>query len=357
MYSKKWLKSLFFTVTLVLITLILTTYLVDPYLYYRIGDNKYVVGKPELICKGLIKNANYDAVIIGSSMAQNFTVKSFKEKLGYDCIKLVISAMNLDEIAMMSNLVSSNGKAKRLFITLDTWLFFSMDKNRFPSYLYDDNIYNDYKYLLGFDTYRVLPYSLFTNICYKLGIFESVWNTKKTNPDYLGEWKDDYKIGKKITWDNYFNGNKMFSSYKDNADLYEVMVDNFKCFINELNINDSLEYTLILPPYSALLWYCYEKDGDYADLIKFKTYLVDSFSKYKNIQIVDMQNMLEIIDLKHYKDVCHYGAYIQELIVDAIASGKYDVTHKNIQAKNDSLHKLKESFKKENKEILERGYY
>ena len=72
MKAKKWLITLFASVVSVLLVMALTVYIYDPYCYYRIPDDRLIVNNYRFLNAGIAKNADYDTVILGSSMTQNF---------------------------------------------------------------------------------------------------------------------------------------------------------------------------------------------------------------------------------------------------------------------------------------------
>ena len=77
----KWIVVFFILVSLIITLFGGVIYIVDPCFQYRVRDNSYLLN-PIYNGQGLIKNYDYDTLIIGSSMTQNFDMDTFREELG-----------------------------------------------------------------------------------------------------------------------------------------------------------------------------------------------------------------------------------------------------------------------------------
>lgn len=96
---------------MVLISLLCTvTYIVDPYFQYRVKDNSYMLNG-WYVGPGLIKNYDYDTLIIGSSMTQNFDMDVFRENLGNSPLHIGLGGINWTEINELLSFANSVGKS------------------------------------------------------------------------------------------------------------------------------------------------------------------------------------------------------------------------------------------------------
>ena len=68
--AKKWLLRLLALTMALVMLMCLCAWCIDPYMLYRVRDNQYLLNS-RLVTPGLIKNYDYDTVLIGSSMIQN----------------------------------------------------------------------------------------------------------------------------------------------------------------------------------------------------------------------------------------------------------------------------------------------
>lgn len=351
--AKLWLKKLVSVVTIILLALMAAAYAVDPYLYYRINDNKYMLNS-RFVTKGLIENYEYDTVIVGSSMVRNFNMQSFRDKLDYEPVKATMGAMTIAEIELMHQLAMDQEKTERIITNLDMVSFNANEEdNRFPMYLYDDNRLNDFKYLLGYETWmRFIPVDLGINTLYKAGVDLPDKFDRKTSIDLLEDSSAESTYSREQVLETYFNPDLGLSK-QDPAEMYQRMTNRFDKFLENIEMQQTLDYVFLFPPYSALYWYEAEDRGYRTELVEFKKYVIESLEDYSNVRIVDMQDLDLITDLDHYMDLTHFDPEIQEMIVDAIGSGDFDVTVESMDTKIKRLNELVERFKKENPEIIQ----
>ena len=173
-----------------------------PYMHYRVRDNQYLLNS-RLVTPGLIRNYDYDTVLIGSSMIQNTDMALFRQLLGGSPLKITTGAISLTEIQKLTAKLQEVGRAENYYICLDEYLFAPEkwdDMDRFPEYLLDENPWNDYRYLLGYETWmRFLPIDLALSAAKALGIPLPEKFTKATSIDYLEDWQDDWSFGEDVT--------------------------------------------------------------------------------------------------------------------------------------------------------------
>ena len=351
MESKRWTLSVIGFSLVVLLLLGLIAFIIDPHMQYRITEDKYLL-YPSFVIPGIIKNHNYDTVVLGSSMAQNFNMNSFREKLHLNPIKVTIGGISLSEIKEMAELALHQNKFDGLYICLDLALFAGRNRERsfFPEYLTDYNILNDYKYLLGYETLmRVIPVNIALTALFQAGVElpEKYADRVNVNIDKLGDWHKEHLFGKDIVVKNY-KSSAYSTSTPDTDGLYERMTAEIDGFLESYIFQSDKKYVFFFPPYSALYWYTTQKDNYFDIYMDVKKYIVNKSSDKNNVEIFDFQSMAEICDLDNYKDTTHYSADINELMVDCFKSGEYKVNNETIYNSIYNLELLVEQFKIEN---------
>ena len=354
MKAKKWLASLFTAIISILLIMALTVFIYDPYCYYRIPEDRFIVNNYRFLNAGIAKNADYDTVILGSSMTQNFNMDSFREKLGVNPVKLSIEAMSIEGMELTYGLVDRIGKAQNVFVCIDLP---SLNKNEdnletYATYLYNDTVLDDYKYLFGYETWmRLLPVNIAFNLADTVGIkLPSFYACK--NIDDIGAWHNDATYdGEKIKA-NYINNNTGVSAQNTDG-VYERMAKNADKIINIVCSDDTKNVTLFFPPYSALYWADLMEKGLFEDYMKIKEYIVNQAEEKQNVTVYDFQPMNIIADLDNYKDITHYSADINEQMVDCFSEKRYLVNDENISQSIADLEQIVDTFKKENAELFQ----
>lgn len=311
------------------------SYIVDPYQQYRVPKFYKMVNlnsSARFLNPGLIKNRDYESIIVGSSMMENMAPKFIEEKLKLYPVKQTFSGATSKEINILLNYIYSLKKVKNIIYGLDILVYFDdkdYTKIQMPLYLYDNNRYNDYNYLLSFDTYRYIAIILLKNL--KKDTIEI---------DDLYSWDKNIKYSKEDVLKNYKKNQKEILNFNINEELLKRMMNNFEK--NTLDvIRDDIQYIIIFPPYSILT---YTNINEIGTFLKFKKKVIDKLLELKNIQIYDFQYVDEItFDLDNYKDFSHYSPKISNLLIEYISEKRYKVNSKKENMEN--IEKLRQQIK------------
>lgn len=349
MKSKSWLLRFAAIVLAALAALAALAYAVDPYMHYRVRDNCYLLNS-RFVDSGIIKNADYDAVVVGSSVTQNFDMQLFRERLGVRPIKITTGAISLSEIEQMSALVNESGKARYYFICLDQYLFTpegDSGGSRFPAYLTDSSGWNDFRYLLGYETWlRFIPVDAAFLALRAAGMQLPVNYQYATSIDRLEDWSLNKTFGAEQTLSSYQRlpaGTEPVST----EGLLESMMRRFDQYLSTLELSQG-HYRFFFPPYSSLYWRQAVENGCFDDYMAFKTYAAARLCVYDNVEVYDFQGADFTCDLDNYCDAMHYSPEINDWMVDCFAHGSFTVREdgeERIRMQiEDNLHTLTERY-------------
>lgn len=126
---------------------------VDPLQLYRKASYTPLFTKQQRYQNpGLAKNYTYDTLILGSSMTENFVPSEVGSILEGDVIKLSMEGSTAKEQRMIADVAIGTGQVQKVLWGIDYFSFRTntvRDEANFPFYLYDNNIWNDYKYLFN----------------------------------------------------------------------------------------------------------------------------------------------------------------------------------------------------------------
>ncbi len=351
--AKKWLTGLLALILSILVCLGIAAYLIDPYFAYRFRDDTYIISS-QFAMPGIIKNADYDSAVIGSSMIQNFNMNSFRENLDCMPIKLSNGGISLTEMSKLYTLLKNEGKSQRYYFCLDLYLFSyheNEDNDRTPDYLTDDNYLNDYRYLLGYATWmRFIPVDLAYVAMDKLDISLPEKFSQSKKLDYLEDWSLDAVIGQEAVIDDYLTGTHNVSSV-DLNNLYDRMIQRADTFMQSIDLSDG-DYTFFFPPYSALFWYTAESEGYFDTYLAVKSYMIEVLAEKENVKVYDFQNEEWIADLNNYCDMSHYGPDINEWMIDCFADGYCLIQASGSDERNSQLEQIVDNFTSANSDWL-----
>jgi len=332
---RKWCKYFFITSISFILLCGLIVYSVDPYQHYR--QSKYFVDydlKQRYLVPGFVRNYDYDTIIIGTSMTENFKPSEIKDKLNWNTIKLSMKGSFSNEQSTIMELALRKNKAKNIIYDFHFLSFDYNDitkRNIYGWYLYDDNKLNDLKYLINF-----------ANIKTSLSIFLKSFNKNKQLPlnrDKIFYWADTAVFGEKITLASYKLNEIVSNNYSDN--MYKRMVNNFNNdLLSLIKKYPETNFYILQSPYSILNWDMINKQNNLDAYLKFKQYAAEELLKYPNVEFYDFHNVRNItFDLNNYKDRVHYGPWINSYMVDSIKTQKHKVTQNNYLEKIKDLKK------------------
>ena len=323
--STQWLRRFLALVLAVLAILAALVYLIDPYYHYRAYDHKYKLDKIFSV-PGVVKNYDYDTIIIGSSMTQNFDMDSFRRELGQNPIKATLGGMDWPEMAALLQLAQDAGHAETYYLCIDSSLLSSdEEEQRFPEYLMDDNPLNDYRYFWGYEVWmRFIPLNLALMTADKLGIALPQRFQDARSIDKMSEWAYRYTFSKEQVLKLYANSGNGGAS---NVDMTAVSADPMaQCqkLLDSLDLSRG-NMVLFFPPYSALFWYDMEQAGRLERYFEVKRYFIQHFSAYSNVTIFDFQGADFTTDLDNYMDMTHFSPQISDELVHCFATGEYRI--------------------------------
>lgn len=311
--------------------------LVDPFFQYHKPLEKfpYIVDHQVNMNPGLAKNMDYDSILLGSSMTVSFNTDWFQEICGLKTQKLSYNgAYPKDQANIMDIVFETKGDSvKRVFLGIDE-LNYSGDitqtKFEIPEYLYDDNYFNDVKYLFNKDV--ILDYIL----------------RAAADPKDKSDWNMIYKPW----WQDEHYQKAVVLMYYEPAPIAETAPDT-EIFIDRIGANldaniipyieahPETTFTIFYPPYSILYWndVCRGKELD--TVIEKYRYMSERLLAYDNVEIFFFQNREEIIcNLNNYADYTHYHGRICKYMIECFQSGKHRVTMENLEEELDVLYQL-----------------
>ncbi|MFD2614004.1 hypothetical protein [Paenibacillus gansuensis] len=316
------------------------TYIVDPFQYYR----KATWYEPLFSLEerfqnpGLAKNYDYDTIIIGSSMTQNFVPSYVNRKLGVQTMKLSMEGSTSKEHNLIANVALKTGKVKNVIWGLD---YFSLrggkdsvrdDQGGFPMFFYDKNPFNDVKYLFNLTTMKEMV---------KIGDGLLKGDRKVKNLDYLNNWNAYAQYGAGRVLKNWQTARALEVDYGKNEDSLDSVKETFEAnILNLVRSRPEVQFLFYYPPYSVLrqeVWYDLNKKR-YENQDYMRKYMVEQLTALPNVKMYDFQTEKSItFDLNQYKDISHHSQKVNEYIIDSIAQDRHRATAGNIDELNTAL--------------------
>lgn len=293
-------------------------YIIDPYIRYRKPLYNKVVGatgNPALY-PGVLRNYEYDSVVLGTSMAQNFKVADLNKNIGGNFINIAQSGANIVETVDLFK-VAKEKKIKFVVMSLDIFSFEKLNRisnTKKYSYLFEKPYsLKEYKYLFNIDSWMHIPRIILKD---------------SESPYELGYWANDGYI---------FSKEEVLKEYKQTDDIRKFNIEEMKKNYGEylekiVKENPEINFYFFYPPYSILT---YKNSGlDIDGFLEFKLFLSEELLKYNNVILSDYQSEEKIIfDLDLYKDLTHYSPEINKYILENLKNEKYRLNNINYKEK------------------------
>lgn len=324
MKDKTWLLTFAAITVAVGIGVCAMTVYVDPYMHYHkpLTDKFYYeLNNQRSQNDGITKYFDYDAVITGTSMTENFRTTETNEIFGCNSIKVSYSGGSFKEINdNLKVALYTHPNIRYVIRSIDRYGF-EVDKDairedlgEYPDYLYDNNPFNDVNYLLNRDV-----------------IYKRIWNMVKnakhgkeagiTSFDDYANWMHSYTFGKRTVLNSIFtNERDRFMDTENTKKLTEQEKESIKATI-EQNItsladdNPNTTFYYFFPPYSAAWWGQYKQQGILNKQIEEEEYAISLIIPHKNIHLFGWNRFDLFDDLNNYKDANHYGEWINSWIL------------------------------------------
>lgn len=300
------------------------TFVIDPYFQYHMPwFGKEAYANNERYCNpGLAKNAEYDSVIVGSSMSENFNCNWFDEGYCVNTLKLTYSGCSAQDWVNAVIMAEERQNVKYVFGNIDMRVLeqeYGKERYKLPEYLYDKNYFNDVYYLLNKD---VLFGETMNRLQYNY----------KGNQKNAYAWYDQQKgeYGHKYLMERRgYNGEIQNTTNKERIDDNTIrVVAQIKETI--LKYPDTT-FEIFYSPYSILYFYDKAVNGEFEKLVEIYRYSIKELLECENCNIYfPAYNNIEMItDLDSYKDLEHYDIDIQYLIFEEMRDGVNMVTKEN----------------------------
>ena len=304
--------------------------LVDPFQHYRKPawyEPHFYRTLQRHINPGLARNHDYDTVITGSSMMENYRNIEAGEILHGKVINLAMGAATAYELRQLLTTVLATGKARHIILDLNYNAFSGSPTAQvvtepLPLYLYDDVRWNDVHYLLQSQT-------LAKSMEIALGLNRGRYSTDADAPWY---WADDYAFSKEAVLRGLDLAN-INRDFRQPQRTLEGMLASFETNLLPLfRAHPEVRFSLVYPPYSALVWKDFQQRGQVDLTLAFKRAVFAAVRDLPNVALYDFQVRLDwVTDLNNYKDIYHFSPRISRQMIEAIAEGKDRVDQTNLE--------------------------
>jgi hypothetical protein len=345
---RRWCLSVLASTLILLIIIGAVVYIIDPYQVYRRPTwYKPVFIEAYSTIPGIIRHYDYDSIIVGSSMSQNFRISDIHTLLGWKSIKLTAPSCSPAHGKLFITTANKRGSLQNVLYSFDIpSLTKSAQQVQLAEYLYDDSPWNNYLYLWN---QRVLCNGI-------PKIMKALCGRKryvmKQDEDRMWSWDMEdgrQQYGAKIvTTTENERGRAIRGETLGSTDLAHMRENLEFNLLSLIRAHSQIRFVVFFPPYSIQAWHNIKASGNLDAYLQFRREACELLQAYPNVNIFDFQADHRIIcDFENYKDGTHYSPAISRLIIERIADGDNQVEAEDIITNNLLLRQLLQAYETE----------
>ena len=323
--SQKFIKQFAKRTLLFMFLIAAAVILIDPFFHYHKPwfGLKEVLTDKEYQCIGSLRTFDYDSLIVGSSVAENYYNGWFGD--GFDCtpIKAIRSYGATADLCYLLDAAYEEHVLKYVFYSMDTSALAAEPVPTYeltgcPMYLYNKNYFDDVEYLYNKGVlFEKIPYMIANSL---IGDYDS------NNSYNWAQWKE-------------FNQDMALGLYIRTAeiapmkeeDYYQDMLDaNIRLMEKQIESHPETEFKIFFPAYSMLFWDNLYRTGDLEAYLYNMEQAVAAFLPYSNVEIYYFQDERSIVtNLENYMDTLHFSPEINQYMAEQIIAGNHRLTEEN----------------------------
>lgn len=317
--NKKWAISFLVALIAALILIALFVVIIDPFFHYHgpTGNIQYTLYNERYQNDGIVKHFDYDALIIGTSMAENFKPSELSSLFDVNAIKTCFAGGSAKEINDLLKVACEYNSDLKLIVRcidfnrlLDDKDACDYEADSYPTYLYDSNIFNDVRYIYNIEVILQALQDL-------VGI--DTGGRIKTDFDAYGSWAEYYPCGKEYV-NNYYHrdlltyyGSQKEFTDEDKARLKANLEQNFIPIARD---NPDVQFYYYYSLYNIYNFDYFYSCGDLEKYMQAEKYMTEMLLEYDNIHLYSFFDNHELMwDLEKFRDVAHYSEEVNSEIL------------------------------------------
>lgn len=321
--EKRWFIGVISVACLFLLFMGIIIVIIDPFFHYHkpLKSMGYRIDLQRYQNDGILRNFDYDAVIIGTSTAENFKTSEMDMLFNSKTVKVPYSGAGLKEIHdALQRAIKSNSDLKIIVWGLNYHQIFQeknyMPYKEYPTYLYDDNLVNDVKYIFNASVFQR---------SIKDVVFYTIQGNDTTNFDDYSNWNSVFKFGKEevLKW-------KVESPV---AKGQRPNLENIEYNILSLVIsNPNIEFYFFWSPYSIATFNACNREKTLDDFFIAEKEAFQMILPYSNVHFFSLFDDFDIItNFNNFKDTGHCHEDINSYILKCMQKGNHQVTLENYE--------------------------
>lgn len=330
--ARKWFIKCILAFLAVTAAIMILLLIVDPYFHYHkpLSFLSHRLYEERYINDGISRHFDYDAIITGTSMAQNFKPSEMDALFGTTSVKETFSGAGYRELSEnLERALQRNERLKTVIWTMDyNALIREKDWTQYegyPTYLYDDNPWNDFSYIFNKSVFYhgVMPSLVMT-----------LTGTPSTTMDEYSSWSKETGLEHIMaSYDRWETRRPMKKGLtQEERDMVTANVgENFVELVKQY---PETTFYIFYTPYSICYWDFQNQEGLMRRQFEAEQLATELLLQCPNVKLYNFFEQYDVIcNTEYYRDKEHYSAEINTRILEWIAQDIGLVTQANYQGR------------------------
>ena len=335
MKPEKWLKLFIGIVACVLVAVMALMAWIDPFFHYHkpLPGFYYELSNERAQNDGIVRHFDYDAVITGTSLTQNFKAGEMDALFDCNSVKVCFSGATSKEMAVLMDAALSTHEVRYIVASASDFSgSFIQDKDYmqemfdYPEYLYNNNLLDDVRYLLNRD---VLVQYLLPMLVKKVSGAQG----GITSFDVYSNWTASKPLrGMAAMGDMSAYRNDLEQAPLTPEEAEKTRANVEQNLVRIANENPDTTFYFFMPPYSVVAWGRFFSEGNALKYIEAEEIAAGLLTACENVKFFSF-SLEEAIpfDLENYTDSSHYEEEVNSYMLEAMAKDdpRYRITKEN----------------------------
>lgn len=323
-------------IVLLLLAVVAVVWFFDPfYQYHRpFAGMEAVLNDRDNQMPGTIRNFEYDSVLVGSSVAENFDSSFLDEHYNCQTLKIIRASGSVADLLYYLEMAQEERTLKNVFWCLDLFaLEASTEVTLYgqdtPRYLHTETVLDDVTYLLNKEVlFEKIPISL-----------ASAYLGRNTGGKAY-DWSHDKEFGFSKAMQAYEKPKEKLKNQDFNEDI-PLIRQNITNLAAQITAHPETQYRILFPPYSMMWWDCAEMNGTLEKQFYMLEQVMPVLLSLPNVEVYYFQDEEAIVcNLDHYMDMIHYTPRVNQYMLEQMTVSDQQWEAENWQGKLQEMRDL-----------------
>lgn len=323
--QKKEIRTLALFIAAEFLALAVLVWFFDPfYQYHAPFLGQAVLNDRDNQMPGTVRNFEYDSVLMGSSVAENFDTDFIDRTYGCSTLKIIRASGSVADLLYYLEMAQEEHDIKNVFWCLDIFAVsaspeITLDGGDIPRYLHTESVLDDIPYVYN---KQVIMEKIPTMLA-----FSYLGRNTGGKAYNWSEGKDFSACNAMRAYDRLSVSPDSMVDYVDFSEEISDITENLRRIKSQIAQYPNTRYRFLIPPYSMLWWDCAYVNGQRDKMLYVLERIFTELIGLENVEFYFFQDEEEIVcNLDNYMDMVHYSPKVNQYMLEQMAAGNRMLT-------------------------------